>query len=199
MIGRRTRALVGLGCALALALTGCGDEAAPPVVDVGPVVYGPACPRLPVGVDGFPGTAADLVDTVAGGEDPLLSTFGLALDATGLRTALADPVARYTVFAPTDAAFEELPAGTLREWLADPRGELFAVLAHHVVVGSFDADALATGPATGTLGDQPLVVTGGPAELVVDEQQAAGVLCGNIATSNATVFVIDRVLLPDGE
>lgn len=41
------------------------------------------------------------------------------------------------------------------------------------------------------------MVTGGPASLVVDEAETAGVLCGNITTGNATMFVIDRVLLPD--
>ncbi|MBW0091330.1 fasciclin domain-containing protein [Pseudonocardia sp. KRD-184] len=147
---------------------------------------------------GFPGTAADLIDAAATGDDPLLATTARALDATGLDAALDDPVARYTVFAPADAAFDALPPGTVQRWLADPREELFGVLARHVVVPRLDADALAAGPAgLETLDDQPLVVTGTPARLVVDEEENAGVLCGNIETTNATVFVVDHVLLPD--
>jgi uncharacterized surface protein with fasciclin (FAS1) repeats len=62
----------------------------------------------------FPGTAADLITSAATGEDPLLATTALALDATGLGAALDDPDARDTVFAPADAALEALPAGTER-------------------------------------------------------------------------------------
>lgn len=208
----RRRRAVGVRAAaatllLGAALAGCGAAEQPSSkpedgdlgsIGVGPGTYGPACPRLPAGGGDFPGTAAELITAAATGEDPLLSTLGRGLDATGLRVALADPAARYTVFAPADAAFEELPAGTVQEWLTAPRDELYAVLAHHVVVPRYDAQALAAGPdGLETLDDQPLVVTGDPRRLVVDEEQQAGVLCGNITTTNATVFIIDRVLLPD--
>ncbi|WP_300011643.1 fasciclin domain-containing protein [Pseudonocardia sp.] len=198
--GRAARGLWALLGGAALALAGCGiaDEPRLPDVGVGPGTYGAACPRLPVDGTGFPGTAADLIALAAVGGDPLLSTTARALDATGLAAALDDPSARYTVFAPADDAFEALPAGTVSRWLAEPREELLAVMAHHVVVPRLDADALAAGPAgLETLDDQPLVVTGTPDRLVVDEEQNAGVLCGNITTTNATVFVVDRVLLPD--
>lgn len=198
----RARPLAALACAAAVVLTACGaaDADEVPVVGVGPGTYGAACPRLPVEGTDFPGTAADLIAAAATGPDPLLRTTALALDATGLGAALDDPAARYTVFAPADAAFEALPAGTVRGWFAEPREELTAVLAHHVVVPRLDAEALAAGPdGLETLGDRPLVVTGTPARLVVDDEQEAGVLCGNITTANATVFVIDRVLLPAPE
>lgn len=100
------------------------------------------------------------------------------------------------MFAPANAAFEALPAGTLDSLLADPQGRLTEILTYHVVPERYDAEGLAeTGTVTTVQGDQ-LVISGEPTELVIDEQEQAAVLCGNIPTANATVFVVDQVLMP---
>jgi uncharacterized surface protein with fasciclin (FAS1) repeats len=198
----RLTAAIGGSALVIAALLGCGraEVGGPPVVGVGPGTYGPACPRLPVEGADFPGTAAELIDRAAVGDEPMLTTLAAALRATGLRQVLADPDAEYTVFAPVDTAFDRLPAATLQRWRADPRAGLDVVLRHHVVEGRHDADALAARAAVDTLvpGD-PLVVTGAPARLAVGEREEARVLCGNVRTTNATVFLVDEVLVPDGE
>jgi uncharacterized surface protein with fasciclin (FAS1) repeats len=182
--------------AMAALLIGCTDNITPADRDVGPGVYGSVCPRVPIEGDTFPGTVADLVDVAAGGADPLLATLAESLRATGLRDVLADPDAEYTLFAPTDAAFERLPVATVPRWLAST--VLDDVLSGHIVAKRYDADALATAETVETLDGGPLVVTGDQASLVIGEREAAGVLCGNIRTANGTVFVVDEVLRPDG-
>lgn len=180
--------------AMAALLAGCAEDM-PADRDVGPGVYGAVCPRVPIEGATFPGTVADLVDAAAGGADPLLSTLAEGLRVTGLRDELADPAAELTVFAPTDAAFEALPVATVPRWLAADL--LDDVLNRHVVTTRYDADALATVGAVETLAG-PLVVSGDQASLVIGERGSVSVLCGNIRTSNGTVFVVDDVLRPEG-
>ncbi|GAA3223816.1 fasciclin domain-containing protein [Pseudonocardia petroleophila] len=194
--GRSRLTRLASATALAALLTGCAGDTVPADRDVGPGVYGPVCARVPIEGATFPGTVADLVEASAGGADPLLSTLAGGLRVTGLRDALADPAAELTVFAPTDAAFEALPAGTVPRW--QQTDVLDDVLSGHVVTGRYDADALATVEAVGTLGGEPLVVSGDPASLVIGERAGASVLCGNIRATNGTVFVVDEVLRPEG-
>ncbi|MHA6783322.1 fasciclin domain-containing protein [Pseudonocardia saturnea] len=194
-IPRRLTALAQ-ATALAALLTGCAEDITPADQDVGPAVYGPVCSRVPIEGATFPGTVADLVDAAAGGADPLLSTLADGLRVTGLRDTLADPAAELTVFAPTDAAFEQLPAGTVPRWTATD--QLDDVLSGHMVPTRYDADALTAAETVETLGGEPLVVSGDQASLVIGERAGASVLCGNIRTTNGTVFVIDEVLRPEG-
>lgn len=72
------------------------------------------------------------------------------------------------------------------------------VLSGHVVTERYDADAPAAAETVETLGGEPLVVNGDPASLVIGERAGASVLCGNIRTTNGTVFVVDDVLRPEG-
>ena len=80
--------------------------------------------------------------------------------------------------------------------LADPRGALTDILTYHVVPQRYDTAGLARAGTVTTVQGAPLTISGEPGSLVIDEQQPARVLCSNIPTANATVFVIDTVLMP---
>ena len=60
----------------------------------------------------------------------------------------------------------------------------------------YDAQGLADAGTVTTVQGGELTVSGEPGSLVIDEQEQASVVCGNIATANGTVFVIDKVLMP---
>jgi uncharacterized surface protein with fasciclin (FAS1) repeats len=123
--------------------------------------------------------------------DPLLRTLAAALAEAHLVRTL-DSAHGLTVLAPTDDAFAKLPDQTLDRVLAD-RGLLSRILRHHLIRGRLAPDQLA-GRHT-TLAGDALDVVGDGDDLAVAGDDAQ-VLCGNIPTANATVYVIDTVLMP---
>jgi uncharacterized surface protein with fasciclin (FAS1) repeats len=128
--------------------------------------------------------------------NPLLSRAAQAVEAAGLTDTLNDPNASYTVFAPADSAFEALPPGTVDQLLADPQGQLREILTYHVVPQRYDSQGLADAGTVTTVQGTELTISGESPSLVIDQQEQASVLCGNLPTTNATVFVIDKVLMP---
>ena len=120
-------------------------------------------------------------------------TLVTALKAAGLVETLqgAGP---FTVFAPTDAAFAKLPAGTVEALLAD-KEKLASILTFHVLSGKVAAGDIikANGAKPTTVNGQPLdiVVRGG--KVYVNNVQ---VITADIAASNGVIHVIDAVLLP---
>jgi uncharacterized surface protein with fasciclin (FAS1) repeats len=152
--------------------------------------FGAACSAVPsTGKGSFSGMAADPVATAAS-NNPLLSTLVTAVTKAGLGATL-NSAKDITVFAPTNDAFKALPAATLNAALADPKGLLTKVLTNHVVAGRISPDKLA-GTHT-TLGGGKITVSGSGESFMVGK---AKVLCGNVQTANATVYIIDQVLLP---
>ena len=132
--------------------------------------------------------AADIVDTaVSAGQFKTLVT---ALKAADLVDTLKQD-GPYTVFAPTDAAFAKLPAGTLDALLKD-KEKLTAVLTYHVVPGKIMAAQVKPGPVT-TVQGQPLTVSTQRSAVMVD---GAKVVKTDIAASNGVIHVIDSVILP---
>jgi len=127
----------------------------------------------------------------AASNNPLLSTLVAAVGKAGLADTLngADGL---TVFAPTNDAFAKLPKATLKKVLAD-KPLLTKILTHHVVAGKLDPTKV-VGKQT-TLDKDSVTVSGDTSGMTVD---GAKVLCGNIPTANATVYVIDSVLMPKG-
>lgn len=171
-----------------------GDGAKTGVTSVGDI-YGPGCDQVPLQGEGSAlGMVDDTVGTAAS-NNPLLSSLVQAVGAADLVDTLNDPNASFTVFAPANTAFESVPAGTLSELMANP-SQLRDVLTYHVIPQRYDAAGLAAAGQVTTAQGKQLTITGEPGSLVIDEQERAKVLCGNIPTANATVFVIDRVLLP---
>ncbi|MDH2414681.1 fasciclin domain-containing protein [Nocardioides sp. CER19] len=151
--------------------------------------FGPGCSAIPAsGAGSFDGMVKDPVATAAS-NNPLLSTLVTAVTKAGLVDTLngADGL---TVFAPTNDAFAKIPKAQLDKVLAD-KATLTAILTHHVVAGQLDPSSVA-GTHT-TLDKDEVTVTGGTDGMKVD---GANVLCGDIPTANATVYVIDTVLMP---
>jgi uncharacterized surface protein with fasciclin (FAS1) repeats len=184
--------------------TASGGSSAPAAASsapAAPVAQGPVGPGCALFPAEGAGSLATLATTPAGAAVstvPQLSTLTQAVLAANL-VDVVNTRAEVTVFAPSDAAFAALGADALPDLLADvPR--LTTLLTHHVVPGRLTPDQL-PGEHT-TLNGDPLTVTGPadapavPAEQTVTGAAAATVVCGNVPTANATVYVIDQVLTP---
>jgi uncharacterized surface protein with fasciclin (FAS1) repeats len=97
-----------------------------------------------------------------------------------------------TVFAPDNAAFAKIPASTLDSVLGN-KAELSKILTYHVASGTITAAQLASGKPIKTL--EGSTVT--PAKMgTTYEVNSAHVVCGNVHTANATVYIIGTVLMP---
>ncbi len=129
---------------------------------------------------------------------PNLSTLVAAVQAAGLVETLAGP-GPFTVFAPDNAAFEALPAGTV-ETLLEPanREQLTAILTYHVVPGALTASQLTDGATLTTVEGSPLTVgvSGGTVTITDESGNAATVSQADVLQSNGVVHVIDGVLMP---
>ena len=153
--------------------------------------FGTGCAAVPAdGAGSFNGMALDPVATAAS-NNPALSTLVTAVGAAGLAETL-NTTADITVFAPTNDAFTALDKATLDAAMADPKGLLTTVLTYHVVPGRITPDMLA-GTHT-TLQGGTIDVTGSGEDFTVNG--TAKIVCGNVQTKNATVYIIDSVLLP---
>ena len=203
---RRASALA----ALALALAACSDggtdsdaadsttaatTTAAPTSEVPTGPFGPGCVGLPTQGEGSVEAIASQTVSTAASHIPALSSLVHAVEAAGLAASL-DSQAGVTVFAPANVAFGAVPDDDLNALLHDtPR--LTALLTHHVVAGRLTPDQLA-GTHT-TLNNDAVTVEGSGEAFTVDgtvTQEPAAVICGNVQTANATIYVIDQVLLP---
>ena len=151
-----------------------------------------------------PGADMDIVANASNSPDH--TTLVSAVQAAGLVETLQGP-GPYTVFAPTNAAFDALPAGTVDGLLEpDSKDQLTDVLTYHVVEGSLDAAALTQQIEAGNGEARLTTVAGG--ELVAKANPAGGVTItdaqGNTAnvttadlrSSNGVIHVVDKVLMP---
>ncbi len=132
----------------------------------------------------------DIVDTaVANGS---FTTLAAALEAAGLVETLKGE-GPFTVFAPTDAAFAALPAGTVEELLKpENKDQLTAVLTYHVVPGAVMSTDLTEGMTAATVQGAEVTITleGGP------KVNGAVISAPDVAASNGVIHVIDSVILP---
>jgi uncharacterized surface protein with fasciclin (FAS1) repeats len=164
-------------------------------------VFGPACSKLPQG--DAPGSLNNMGPqpvASAASTNPLLTTLVTAVKAANLVDTLNSQKA-ITVFAPYNDAFtavqKQLGDAKFNALLADPSA-LGAVLSYHVVPQRYDAAGLVAAGKTSELAGGDVTIGGtATAPTITDGSgSTAKVLCGNIPTSNATVFVIDKVLMP---
>ena len=153
--------------------------------------FGAACTKVPKsGKGSFNGMSQDPVATAAS-NNPLLSTLVAAVKKAGLVDTLNN-ANDITVFAPSNSAFAKIDKKTLAKVLAN-KTMLTSILTEHVVPGRLGADKIA-GPHPTLNKSQKVTVTGSGENFTVNG--TAKVLCGNVQTSNATVYIIDSVLLP---
>jgi uncharacterized surface protein with fasciclin (FAS1) repeats len=154
--------------------------------------FGSGCASVPSsGAGSFTGMATAPVATAASA-NPLLSTLVTAVTKAGLVDTL-NSASAITVFAPDNAAFAKIPSATLASVLAN-KAELTKILTYHVASGRYTPAQLASGDPIKTLEGTTLT----PAKSMSGAYtvNGASVVCGNVQTANATVYIIGSVLMP---
>jgi uncharacterized surface protein with fasciclin (FAS1) repeats len=176
--------------------TPMGGSGTTDAMDPAADLVGPGCAdyasQVPDGAGSVAGMAKDPV-AVAAGNNPLLKTLVAAVSGKlNPKVNLVDTLNgdEFTVFAPVDSAFAEIPAKTIKTLQKDDE-LLTTILTYHVVPGRIAPDDLA-GMQTTVQGSDVDVTGSGDALMVND----ANVVCGGVQTENATVYLIDSVLMP---
>ncbi|SDS53330.1 Uncaracterized surface protein containing fasciclin (FAS1) repeats [Nocardioides scoriae] len=153
--------------------------------------FGSACSAVPAsGPGSFQGMSTAPVATAAS-NNPVLKTLVAAVTAADLGDTL-NSAQDITVFAPANDAFAAIPKKDLNALLKD-KAALTKVLQYHVVAGKLSPEDLAG--THKTLEGQDVTVKGSGEEFTVGSADA-NVICGNVQTANATVYIIDGVLSP---
>ncbi|AXE24736.1 fasciclin domain-containing protein [Streptomyces globosus] len=209
---RRTAVAVAAAAVLPFSLAACSDsgsetKAAPtagaegaaqtagsaPMDDAatGGKPFGPGCASVPEeGAGSFEGMAQDPVATAAS-NNPALSTLVAAVKQAGLVDTLNN-AKDITVFAPTNEAFAKIPKADLDKVLAD-KAALTNILTYHVVGQRLTPQQLENGSFE-TLQKGTVTTKGSGESYKVND--TAAVVCGNVKTANANVYIIDTVLMP---
>ena len=216
-IHRPAAAVAGIAVLAALALSACSNDsarsapsspsmttAAAPMANTpmaGPAdpaanLVGPGCSsyasKVPTGPGSVAGMAQDPV-TVAASNNPLLTTLTAAVSGKlNPQVNLVNTLngGEFTVFAPTDEAFAKIDPATI-ESLKTDSATLTKILTYHVVPGQASPTKI-VGTKT-TVEGATVTVTGSGDDLKVND---ASVVCGGVHTANATVYLIDTVLMP---
>jgi uncharacterized surface protein with fasciclin (FAS1) repeats len=154
---------------------------------------GEGCGAVPMDGEGsFAGMADDPAATAAS-NNPVLSTLVTAVSEAGLVDTLNGD-GPFTIFAPTNDAFAAIPEADLNAILADQE-LLTSILTYHVLGGeSLDIDSLVEAGTVTTVNGADLTITGSGDLFEINGQAFA--ICGNVQTANATVHIIDTVLVP---
>lgn len=208
-------AAAGILAAAALALTACSSSAGSSTTDTSSAMaspsasatssmnpaadlVGPGCAayakQVPSGAGSVQGMAQDPVATAAS-NNPLLTTLVAAVSGkVNPKVNLVDTLnsGQFTVFAPVDDAFKKIDAATMDSLKTDAgAATLSSILTYHVVSGQIaPKDIVGTHK---TVEGATLTVTGSGDNLKVND---ANVICGGVHTANATVYLIDSVLMP---
>jgi uncharacterized surface protein with fasciclin (FAS1) repeats len=156
--------------------------------------FGPGCAMTPKDASdpgSFQAMSQVPVATAASGNKSL-TTLVAAVKAAGLVDTL-NTLPAATVFAPTNEAFAKIPKATLDKVLAD-KATLTKILTYHVVPGEKVAPAQLAAAPLPTVEKSTVKVAGSGESFTVNGM--AKVVCGNVQTSNATVYLIDSVLMP---
>jgi uncharacterized surface protein with fasciclin (FAS1) repeats len=215
---RKTFTAASLAAAAILTVSACSDDAstsasaetvsssvAPASVAPAPMervmdpaadLVGPGCAEYaaqnPTGPGSVTGMAQDPV-AVAASNNPMLTTLTAAVSGKlNPNVNLVDTLngSEFTVFAPTDAAFAKIDPATI-ETLKTDSDLLSSILTYHVAPGQASPTQVIGTHKTVQGGE--VTVTGGGNAIKVND---AGVVCGGVRTANATVYLIDTVLMP---
>ncbi|MET9634391.1 fasciclin domain-containing protein [Lentzea sp. NPDC006480] len=203
-IGAASLALFGAACGSGDMASSGSSSAAPTttttssaaMADPARDLVGPGCAdyakQVPSGAGSVTGMAADPV-AVAASNNPLLTTLVSAVSGKlNPKVNLVSTLngAEFTVFAPVDSAFAKIDAATIEKLKTDD-ALLTKILTYHVVPGQISPDKIAGEQKTVQTG--MVKVSGSGNALKVND---ANVICGGVHTANATVYLIDSVLLP---
>lgn len=211
ILRRNTLAVFALASVAAIGLAGCSAtpaadtmkpeatmEQTAPAMDPAANLVGSGCSAYaeanPTGGGSITGMSQELVAQAASA-NPLLTTLVAAVSGKlNPDVNLVDTLngSEFTVFAPVDSAFAKLDAATV-ESLKDPANAavLSGILTYHVVAGQIAPDQIDGDHAT--VNGATLTVTGSGDNIMVND---AKVICGGVKTANATVYLIDSVLMP---
>lgn len=165
------------------------DEMSETVDEMALSPEGPACSTLPADGEGSLGGMADDPVATAASNNPALSTLVSAVTEAELVDTL-NTGGPFTVFAPVNDAFAAIPEADMSAVMAD-QDLLTSILTYHVVPERIEADEL--GGTYTTVNGAELTVSGSTPGFTVGE---ASVVCAGIQTDNATVYLIDSVLMP---
>lgn len=196
---RRTAALtVAVAAGVLTLAAGCGSSgtSARPAAPAShhamaePAAFGPDCGMIPhSGMGSLHSMSMDSVITAVR-HNPLLTAFAADVRTAGLAGDL-NSMHALTVFAPANSALSKLSAAEMS--MMHSHAGLATVLKNHVVNGRVTPAELASGKPLKTLAGESLT---GAKMGAVYEVNKASVICGNIQTANATVYVINKVLIP---
>jgi transforming growth factor-beta-induced protein len=171
MITKRFKMMMALMAVMTMAIVGCSKD------DKNPMTSSSNEPKL------------DIVETAqAAGNFTTLLAAAEAADLVGALKG-AGPI---TVFAPTDAAFAKLPAGTVEALLAN-KDALTAILTYHVVPGAVTAEQVVKLTSAATLNGKDLTISVVDGKVLIDN---AMVTVTDIKATNGIIHVIDAVLIP---
>jgi uncharacterized surface protein with fasciclin (FAS1) repeats len=205
------RALACAGAALAVTLSACSSGAtasgsstagssSTAATSAGPAAnmpFGAGCTAVPAdGPGSFAGMSTAPV-AAAAAANPSLTTLVQAAAAANLVETL-NSQQEVTVLAPANPAFQAVPANQLNAVVADVP-QLTSILTHHVIQGRLAPGQLA-GTHTTLNNDQVTIEGSGESFTISGDQtvngQPASVVCGNVRTANATIYIIDQLLKP---
>jgi uncharacterized surface protein with fasciclin (FAS1) repeats len=146
---------------------------------------------LAIGSNFARATNQDIVDTAVGAGQ--FKTLAAALGAAGLVETLKG-TGPYTVFAPTDEAFAQLPAGTVENLLKpENKAKLTAILTYHVVPGAVKAEQVTKLDEAKTVNGAMVKVSTEDGKVMIND---ATVVKADIEASNGVIHVINKVILP---
>lgn len=172
-------------------LLACASEAPAPAAPPAPVAAPAPAPK--VEAPARPKTDAEktVLDVALGSPDH--KTLVAAVKATDLAPALGSPGGIYTVFAPTDAAFAELPPGTLDELLTpENKAKLKAIVQHHACVPIIEQKSMTDGQKVGMSDGTSLTLHVKDGKVMVEN----ATILGEVHAVNGVVYVVDKVILP---
>ncbi len=201
--GRRATAMPVIACALAVTAAACGSTttaapaashhaAASPSASMteSAATVGTDCGMIPAaGMGSMHAMAMDPVVTAAR-HNPLITTLAAEVKKAGL-TGTLNAAKNITVFAPDNAAFKKLTAHDMT--MMSSMAELAKILKYHVVSGRITPAELASGMTLKTLEGSQLKTSKMGSTYEVNN---AAITCGNLHTANATVYIINTVLMP---
>jgi len=186
--------IAGLAAASIGGVAGVSSASTTPPTDgamAGP--SGPLCAAVPADGEGsVSGMADDPVGTAAS-NNPLLSTLVAAVTAADLGDTL-NSGGPFTVFAPINSAFDKIDPATLTSVLGDV-DTLTSILTYHVIPEQLGSADLVAGGTFATVNGAEVTVADVNGTLVINGG-AAAVQCADVPTANATVYLIDTVLMP---